>query len=1044
VVAPSHPRGAGLLATLARLGFTGTARAAQTVAALGLDDPSVPVADPAAPTRLTLLAALADTADPDLALSALARLADAAAQAEAGGRRELLDALVAEEGLRGRLLAVLGASAALGDHLVEHPGDWRLLADDAQVDCRPSAYGLRRTLLRAVGADPDQPLPWGSGGATAADAGPATLAALRTSYRRGLLCLAARDLTGCCSVTEVAAELADLAAAALDAALAVAAAALPTGSTPVRLAVIGMGKCGGRELNYRSDVDVVFVAEPLPSAGSGQEAVDAALRTGTQLARGLLRACGDEAGGAGLFPVDAALRPEGKAGPLVRTLRSHAGYYQRWAQSWELQALLKARPVAGDLALGASYVERLAPLVWTPAPRGDVPREVQTMRRRVETELARALTAPVAERELKLGPGGLRDVEFAVQLLQLVHGRADPTLRSGATLPALEALAEGGYVARSDAAALDAAYRFLRSAEHRLQLQRLRRTHAVPPPGDPDLRWLARALGWRRDAVAGFEAERRRHVAVVRRLHERIFYRPLLAAVARLPSAETRLTPAAATSRLEALGFSQTRQALAHLDALTSGVSRRAAIQRTLLPVLLGWFAEEADPDGGLLAFRRISDALGDTPWYLRSLRDEGQVAERLAHLVARSRYVADLLVRAPEAILALADDDALAPRSRASLEQELGAVAARASDPADGVGAVRALRRGALLRTACADLLGLVDGAGVQAALSDLAAATVSAALLAATRGWEARTGGPLPVRLAVIALGRLGGRELSYASDADVLFVHEALGSGGGRGPGPGPGPGPGDGTAAAAARAVAEETRRLLAAPAPDPPLQLDAGLRPEGRGGALSLSLAALERYHATRGQVWERQALLRAAPLAGDAGLTERFLAQVAPLRWPAALPVADVAEVLRLRARLQSERVAKGLTREQRWRDLKLGWGGLLDVQWCAELTQLRHAAAVPALRTPATEGALLAAADAGLLDRGDVDVLLAGHRQASRLRDAVVLVSGRRTDVLPEEGMTLDGVRRVAGAAAVDGWREQARAVREVAESVLRGRRVG
>jgi len=997
-----HPRGSSLTARLARLGYSDTATAGASVRALELDREDEPSGWP-------VVAALADAGDPDLALGALGRLAERQACP-----RDLLASLRREPGFRLRLAAVLGGSAALGEHLARHTADVGLLADDALVTSRPSALGLERALLAAVGADAAGRA--AGGGADAADA-------LRLAYRRALLGLAARDLCGAADVEDVAGELADLAAAALAGALAIARAELSPGAEPTRIAVIGMGKCGGRELNYRSDVDVIFVAEP---AQPGAEA--AALGTATALATGLIRACSELTAEGDLFPVDAALRPEGRAGPLVRTLASHDAYYRRWAQSWELQALLKARCVAGDEALGTAYLTRIAPLVWSEAARPDVPHEVQAMRRRVEADLARRRPAAGPERELKLGPGGLRDVEFAVQLLQLVHGRSDPSLRSGTTLAALDALAAGGYVGREDAAGLASAYRFLRRAEHRVQLQRLQRTHTVPPPGSPALRWLARTMGYRRDPVEEFEAERRRHAATVRRLHEKLFYRPLLTAVARLPAPEARLRPEAARSRLQALGFSQTRQALAHLEALTGGISRRAAIQRTLLPVLLGWFAEEADPDAGLLAFRRVSDALGNSPWYLRSLRDEGLVADRLAHLLARSRYVADLLERAPEAILTLADDAALVLRDRPALERELLAVARRTADWEGGVAAVRALRRHELLRTSCADLLGLASGPAVQRALSDLAAATVAAALDTAARKVAAEERAPLPARLAVIALGRLGSRELSYASDADVVFVHEAA-------------TGADPGAATRAAHAVAQETRRLLALPAPDPPLLVDAGLRPEGAQGALTQSLAAFARYHATRAQAWERQALLRAAPLAGDPDLADRFLEQVADLRWPVRLADEDEAQVRRLRDRVQRERVAPGLSAGERWRDLKLGPGGLADVAWAAQLLQLRHAGAVPALRTTATAGALRAAAASGLLEPDAAEVLLAGHAAAARLRDAVVLVSGRRSDVLPGEGRTLDGVRRVAGADLVDDAHERAAAVRAVCDAVILGR---
>ncbi|HLZ37747.1 MAG TPA: bifunctional [glutamine synthetase] adenylyltransferase/[glutamine synthetase]-adenylyl-L-tyrosine phosphorylase, partial [Mycobacteriales bacterium] len=673
------------------------------------------------------VASLGTAADPDLGALGLVRLLEAAPDGA-----DLRAALRGDHDLRARLLAVLGASAALGEHLARHPGDWHVVGDanwpgDHVV---PTQRELERVLLAAVGADPDRP---GDPGNPARDGEPATLDALRVAYRRALLGIAARDLCAGPSVDEVAAELADLAGATLTAAFAVAAAQLPPDAAPCRLSVIGMGKCGGRELNYVSDVDVVFVAEPVPGGDEGS-----ALRTAAALAAGLMRACSATTAEGAIWPVDAALRPEGKAGPLVRTLGSHVAYYAKWAKTWEFQALLKARPLAGDAALGAAYVDALAPLVWRAVERPHFVEDVQAMRRRVEAQLPKLQ----AEREVKLGPGGLRDVEFAVQLLQLVHGRTDPALRSRGTLDALDALARGGYVGRDDAADLAAAYRFLRTVEHRLQLYRLRRTHLLPT--DPaDLRRLARGMGFRTDPVAEFEAARARHTREVRRLHEKLFYRPLLLAVARLPAAEERLTREAAEARLLALGFADPTGALRHLAALTAGVSRRAAIQRTLLPVMLHWFADAPDPDAGLLAFRQVSDALGTTHWYLRLLRDEGAAAERLPRLLATSRYLAELLLRAPEAVAMLARDDDLAPRPRAALECEMrAAVARRREDPEDAVVGVRSLRRRELLRIAAADLLGRLDVREVGEALTDVTAATLAAGLAAATAEVERERG--------------------------------------------------------------------------------------------------------------------------------------------------------------------------------------------------------------------------------------------------------------------------------------------------------------
>ena len=383
---------------------------------------------------------------------------------------------------------------------------------------------------------------------------------------------------------------------------------------------------------------------------------------------------------------------------------------------------------------GERYCQSLWPLVWTASQRPDFVADVQAMRRRVVDQLP----AELAEREIKLGPGGLRDVEFAVQLLQLVHGRADEALRARATLPALAALRDGGYVGRDDALSLADAYRFLRAAEHRLQLAKLRRTHLVPDDPAALLR-LARAIGLRPDsrgdAVAVWRSEWALHAREVRRLHEKLFYRPLLEAVARVPADPLRLTAEEARARLAALGYADPAGALRHLQALTAGVSRRASLQRALLPVILSELADAPDPDAGLLAYRQVSDALGQSPWYLRLLRDEGTVATRMASVLGTSRYVANLLARAPEALQLLADDQQLMPRRRTELITLLATAAHRPDDAAATAHAIRSLRRVELLRIAFADLLGVADDAEIRIGLSELADATLSAGLVAARR---------------------------------------------------------------------------------------------------------------------------------------------------------------------------------------------------------------------------------------------------------------------------------------------------------------------
>ncbi|MFD4245411.1 bifunctional [glutamine synthetase] adenylyltransferase/[glutamine synthetase]-adenylyl-L-tyrosine phosphorylase [Streptomyces sp. NPDC058525] len=981
---------------LLRSGFTDPSAAARLLDADALASVR---ADP------VLLDALGATADPDLALLGLVRLAEAQPPEELS---LLLDTLVSAKPLRDRLLGVLGASEALGDHLARHPRDWHALVTYEAADLHPGLPEFERGL-----ADAHDPV------------------ALRVSYRRCLLSIAARDVCGTIDIAQTAAELADLATATLRAALRIASAAAPQDAAACRLAVIAMGKCGGNELNYVSDVDVIFVGEATAGTDEGK-----GLQAATRLASHLMRICSETTVEGTIWPVDANLRPEGRNGPLVRTLSSHLAYYQRWAKTWEFQALLKARAVAGDPDLGAQYIEAISPLVWQAAERENFVADVQKMRRRVVDNIP----AAQVDRELKLGPGGLRDVEFAVQLLQLVHGRSDHTLHSGTTLDALHALAAGGYVGRSDAAQLHDAYRFLRTMEHRIQLYRLRRTHLVPED-EQDLRRLGRSMGLRTEPVAELNKAWRRHASVVRRLHEKLFYRPLLDAVAQLTPGETRLSPRAAGQRLEALGYADPAAALRHLEALASGVTRKAAIQRTLLPVMLGWFADSADPDAGLLGFRKVSDALGKTPWYLRLLRDEGAAAENLARVLSAGRLAPDLLMRAPEAVALLGDPEGLQPRTHEALEQEVLAAVGRAETPEAGVAAARGVRRRELFRTTAADIIrsygtedspaeedhgALVDRVG--GAVSDLTAATVAGALRAAV---GSHWGDTLPTRFAVIGVGRFGGHELSYGSDADVLFVHE-------------PREGVDEQEAAKAAQTVIAEMRRLLQLPTADPPLLIDADLRPEGRSGPLVRTLASYAAYYRRWSLTWESQALLRAEPVAGDADLGRRFIELVDPLRYPVeGLGEDAVREIRRLKARMESERLPRGADPTLH---TKLGRGGLSDVEWTVQLIQMRHAWAEPGLRTTRTREALAAAHAAGLIPTEEAQILDEAWVLATRVRNAVMLVRGRAGDTFPSDARELAAVGRYLGYAEgtvgemLDDYRRITRRARAVVDELFYG----
>ena len=957
------------LSELARAGFSSLSEAAQNLE-LVAERLNTPVDE--------LKRWAGAVADPDAGLIRLLQLWDRDEQA--------LQRLWRDPRAAQRLLRVLGASAGLADFFLRKPANLDALS--SELESVPSEAELVERLSQsALDAVAGEALPLS---AAAEERG---WSALREQYRVQLSQLAAWDLSASSATAvqpTVSATLADMAAAAIDAALALSRLALtsPEGAAQfgrfpaadiaaTRLAVIGMGKAGAGELNYVSDVDVIYVAEAANDSISTERAIEIA----TRLAQRLQQAIGAAGIEPPLWEVDANLRPEGKDGVLVRTLDSHIQYYERWAKGWEFQALLKARAMSGDRELGTRYVAALSPKVWASAGRENFVESVQRMRERV-TEY---IPADEVDVQLKLGPGGLRDIEFTVQLLQLVHGMSDPTVRLPDTQSALAALAAAGYIGRPEAAEFAEDYRFLRVLEHRLQLSRLRRTHLMPRDED-ELRVLARASGL---ASTAAELIERWHAvrARVRGLHERLFYRPLLASLAATEAESFNLSSTQVADRLAAIGFRDPTGAMAHLTALSSGVSRRAAIQRALLPVLLGWFAEGADPDYGLLMFRRLSESLGQTPWYLRMLRDSSSAAYRLSKVLSGSRFAAELLDVTPESVAWLADDAELAPRTLEQLGEETAAVLARHTDVEEAATILRAIRRREVLRLSLAAILSTSPIAELANGLSTVSEAHI-AALVQLIRGES-----PPNFEFAVIAMGRFGGRELGFGSDADVVYVYRAD---------------PGDEDAAKRALGIVSELNRL----SEDPrlPFDLDADLRPEGKNGVMARTLDAYTAYYRRWSLTWEAQALLRARFVAGDVKLGRDFEALADTVRYPAEFGEAEIREVRRIKARVENERLPQGADPH---RHLKLGRGSLSDVEWCVQLLQLRFAHQIPELRTTSTLRALETAAGQ-LLPEDDAEQLREAWILASRVRSAITLWLNKTTDVLPHDRGDLDAIARL------------------------------
>ncbi|MET1016557.1 MAG: bifunctional [glutamine synthetase] adenylyltransferase/[glutamine synthetase]-adenylyl-L-tyrosine phosphorylase [Leifsonia flava] len=956
------------LTELARVGFSDLSSAADDLAELG---------------RATgvdareLLPVFARAASPDAALGGGLALTRQAPDAVRG--------VLQRADAAGRLVGLLGASTGFREFFLRRPEELVFFATELRT--LPTALELRDDLVRVA-----------TDGAVADPAGDeAAWARLRIRYRSWLARIASFDLEQpdpVAGIDAVASCLSDLASAALEASLAVARIAVSrSADTPAApgtfpaaevdatlLTIMGMGKAGASELNYLSDVDVIFVAAAAEASDlETGRAVDIATRLAMLTIRGI-DGIGNEPG---LWEVDPNLRPEGKDGALVRSLESHLAYYERWAKNWEFQALLKARPLAGDGGLGERYLAGIAPKVWTSASREGFVASVQAMRQRVTDNIP----DDEVDLQLKLGPGGLRDIEFTVQLLQLVHGQDDPSVRAAGTLPALEALAEGGYIGRVESAEFARDYRMLRLMEHRIQLRQLTRTHLMPRDPD-DRRAIARATGLANsaEALTTLWAELKHRV---RGLHERLFYRPLLSAVAAMPADGRALTSAQAEARLAAIGFRDPHGALAHIAALTAGVSRRSTIQRHLVPVMLQWFSEGADPDYGLLAFRRLSDSLGSTYWYLRMLRDSSGAAQRLTRVLSSSRFVGELLDRIPESVAWLEDLEELRPRPRAALQEETAAILARHGSSDTAAGVLRSMRRREVLRVAFASILDVCTVEELGWALADITANHI-AGILAAARGTDDDG-----IEFAIIAMGRFGGRELGFGSDADVLYVHRATSAE--------------PEMAQRRAQHLVAEVKRLTEEAIL--PLDLDVDLRPEGKNGPITRSLESYRAYYARWSLTWEAQALLRARAIAGDESLRRDFEEMAAPVRYPIELSELDIREVRRIKARVENERLPQGADPT---RHLKLGRGSLSDVEWLVQLLQLQHAHATPALRTPSTLEALTRATEAGLIGETDADTLRAAWIFASRARSAMTLWLNKTADVLPSDRVQLDGVARI------------------------------
>jgi [glutamine synthetase] adenylyltransferase / [glutamine synthetase]-adenylyl-L-tyrosine phosphorylase len=865
----------------------------------------------------------------------------------------------------------------------------RLDADPALAGAIIAVAGASRSLTTLLASDADA-----VGVLAHLDERPAVVAgdaeALQRWKEHEYLRIAARDLLGLDDLPTTAAQVAALARDVVAAAHALVAPDRP-------LAVIGMGKLGGAELNYASDIDVMFVGDGDPT---GLE----------RCARRLLdvaRRC---------FRTDANLRPQGRDGPLVRTLASYEAYWDRWAEPWEFQALLKARFAAGDADLGAAFDAAASRHLWDRTFSADDLRSLRHLKARAEAELARK---GLTDREVKRGRGGIRDIEFAVQLLQLVHGGADADLRSPTTLAALDELARAGYVDPDDAARLSEAYVFLRRLEHRLQLEDTAQVYAMPTDVASRTR-LARTMGFRDAAQASaleqLDTTLARHQSTVRSIHERLYFRPLLEFFA-AADRDVLTRPGAVEARLAAFGFSDGLRTRAAVRELTRGLTRSSRLMQQMLPLLLGWLSDTPDPDLGLLCLRNLAGDRERAAILARTFRDSPEAARQLCTLIGTSRLAADILKREPDLVARLPFPERLATAPKPELVAKASLVTGLKDDEAERQAALLRWKERHLLGVMARDVLG---HAGVETVGHDVT--SIAEAVLE-----EALAGLRPQVPFAVVALGRFGGAELSYGSDLDVIFVYEADKPSGHE-----------------EGLRIASGIRRVVQGATPATRLwPVDVDLRPEGKQGPLARSVEGYRTYFERWALAWERQAMLRARPVAGDPAVAAAFMGLLGPFVWGPGLSADDQREIRRIKARIERERVPAG---EDAQFHLKLGRGSLSDVEWTVQLLQLIHGADDPALRTASTVDGLARLAARRHLDAADAEALELAYRFCERARNLRYLLTGAPGDSLPTDGAEAERLARLMGythrpvTQLRDDYRRLTRRCRAVVERVFYG----
>jgi len=963
--------------------------------AAGLGDPAALLARltaswPEGSPPDVVLDALAMTPDPALAVAGLGRLRDAVPEAFVRA--------ASDPGQAAALVQLLGASNLMVRWLVAEPRSWRSVLDAAEA-------GTPITTL--------EPRP-----APSADVAPEVLAReLRGFKRRRILSIAARDLLGRATLVETTRELSQLAEDALEVAvgavrtrlIAAHGDVLDADGRPLGFCVLGMGKLGGGELNFSSDIDLVYVYSDGGSDSTGGPRGPLSAREFmSRLAEGVTSALHKATDDGFVFRVDLRLRPDGTNGPIVNSAANALLYYESWGQTWERAAYLKARPVAGDRALGTTLLQDLEPFVYRRYLDYATLDDLKQMKAKVKRALA---AGPEKGINVKLGRGGIREVEFVIQSLQLVHAGKDERIRERNSLRALERLVETRYLAAAESLRLAEAYRFLRDVEHKIQLVDERQTQVIPS-GEGEVE-LARRLGYRdvdpATALARFRADCARHMEAVATSFASLFYGSQDAG----PADDGRSTsllaaldehPAQAEAELGRLGFRDPHAARDHLVLLRDGAPSSPATPRRkhlllgVAPALLGEVLRAPDPDLALRHLAGFMAAIGARSSFLSLLAENPATRRVLVRLFGSSEFLSQILIRHPEMLDSLVRADLVRLEiPKADLAVEAAGVLAAADGYEGRLDALRRFRHEQFLRVGINDLDNLLPFHVASSQLSDLADVCLESALRVAEGEVTRRFGGAIPGRFAVIGLGKLGARELTYNSDLDLIFVYVPTAS---------------EGATEFFTKLAQTLMTTLQVRTREGRMYTIDTRLRPSGNQGPLVSSLESFARYHAASAQLWERQAMIKARAVAGDPTLLSEVEEIITRFVYAAPLGDAEVAEIHRLRMRMERE-----LGGDERAEfNIKTGRGGLLDIEFMVQMQQLRHGTAIPAVRRRATRHALEALAAAGVVPPREAATLEQSYAFLRALTNRLRIERDQPVESLEREGDAVAALARRLG----------------------------